>query len=330
MSENVFVTGRYSESIDLDPGENTFEFTSEGEDDIFIAKLDSNGDFVWGASVGGIRDDEGLSISVDPMGNVLTTGFFKRDFDFAVQVDFDPGPDEFNMSSEGVEDAFVLKLDNDGNFIWAGRMGGGSECIAQDVATDESGSVYITGNFVGGFNDFDPGDETLELDWQGANDAFLTKLDVDGNLVWATSLAGDFQERGFALDVAGGMVYSTGTFFGSTDFDPTEADFVLSSFEQEDIYVHKMNQITSNTFTPTRNDVLVYPNPTEGEVRIKGLEKIDNYAVYTLDGRILKEGTPLSVDASIDLSKLPFGLYLIYIESQGQRYRSKIMVSRIH
>lgn len=163
--ENVFVTGRYREEIDLDPGEGEFSFISEGEDDIFIAKLNVEGDFAWGASIGGIRDDEGLSVAIDPMGNVLTTGFFERDPDFDVPVDFDPGPEDFIMTSAGSKDAFVLKLDNDGNFVWAGRMGGVSECIGQEVDTDEFGNVYTTGQYVGDFNDFDPG--MKRLSWNG-------------------------------------------------------------------------------------------------------------------------------------------------------------------
>lgn len=324
--ENIFVTGRYREEIDLDPGEGEFGFISEGEDDIFIAKLNVDGDFAWGASIGGIRDDEGLSVAIDPMGNVLTTGFFERDPDFDVPVDFDPGPDDFIMTSAGSKDAFVLKLDNDGNFVWAGRMGGASECIGQEVDTDEFGNVYTAGHYVGGFNDFDPGEETLELEWQGGDDVFLSRWDESGNLVWATNLAGDFQERGLALEVEAGIVYSTGTFFGTTDFDPAEGEFLLSSVGSTDIYVHKMNQVL-NLIDRTVKDVLVvYPNPALDEVRIDGVEFIDHFTVYTTEGKKVMEGTSLSAQRTIDVSEFEAGMYLLLVEKQSETFISKFSV----
>src|SRR5919108_3604946 len=74
--------------------------------------------FGWAKRIGGTTNDIGYAITVDGNGNVYTTGFF-----YSI-VDFDPGAGAYNLTSAGLGDIFVSKLDSNGNLIWAKRMGG--------------------------------------------------------------------------------------------------------------------------------------------------------------------------------------------------------------
>ena len=115
---NAYSTGSYSSlsSSDFDPGPDVVNLPTAGNADIYIQKLDSNGNFLWANSLGTpIYIDEGVDIVTDDSGNVYITGVFSD------TMDFDPGPGTFEIvsNSPGHSDVFILKLDSSGNFVWA-------------------------------------------------------------------------------------------------------------------------------------------------------------------------------------------------------------------
>ena len=215
---NICTTGWFGSpfvdgTVDFDPGPGTHVLTA-AHIDVFISRLDDDGNFLWAARLGGSDYDAGTSVDVDQTGNVHTVGYFSG------TADFDPGPTTLNLTSAGLKDAFIWKLDSDGNFLWARSLGGSADDEALDVAVDAAGNVYTLGSF-SGTADFDPGPGTVSLTSAGETDIFLTKLDAAGVLVWAVRMGGlsyDTPER-MTLDAAGN-VYTVGWFQGTADFDP--------------------------------------------------------------------------------------------------------------
>lgn len=221
-SGNVHVTGSFSGTVDFDPRSSTSNLVSNGFEDIFILKLNGNGVFKWAKSLGGNVDDQGNSISVDDSGNVCVTGYFSN------SVDFDPSTSTFTLMSNGQGDIFVLKLDANGDFIWARSIGASDNDIGQSLSIDYEGYVYTTGNF-SGTADFDPSSSTFNLTSSGSSDVFIVKLGPGGNLIWAKSIGGTQSEssNGIYVDVSR-RVYVTGNFFGTADFNPGSASFNLT------------------------------------------------------------------------------------------------------
>ncbi|MDP6288444.1 MAG: SBBP repeat-containing protein, partial [Acidimicrobiales bacterium] len=105
-SGNVYTTGKFYGTVDFDPGAGTTNLTSNGGRDAFVSKLDSSGNYVWAKSFGDSGNDSGAWVAVDSSGNVYTTG------NFGVTVDFDPGAGTANLTSNGQQDGYVLKLDS--------------------------------------------------------------------------------------------------------------------------------------------------------------------------------------------------------------------------
>src|SRR5690606_9459529 len=134
--------------------------------DIFISKLDTNGNFLWAKSMGGVSGDYGSSITTDSSGHIYTTGAFTG------TADFDPGVDEFELTSTGGTDIFISKLDTNGNFLWAKSMGGASADNGNSITVDSAGYIYTTGDFQG-TADFDPGSGTSNLVSAGGTDIFI-------------------------------------------------------------------------------------------------------------------------------------------------------------
>ena len=232
-SGNVYTSGKFYGTVDFDPGAGTYNLTASN-DDIFISKLDAAGNFVWAKAFGGTGWDNSTSVALDASGNVYTTGRFEN------TVDFDPGAGTFNLTSAGTIDIFISKLDASGNFVWAKAMGGTDADIVHAMVLDDLGNIYTTGRFLN-TADFDPGAGIFNLT-AANNSTFISKLDASGNFVWAKILEGTthLESWNIALD-ASGNVYTTGLFWGTSDFDPGAGIFNLTSAGVEDIFISKLD-----------------------------------------------------------------------------------------
>ena len=231
---NVYITGFFQGTADFDPGAGTLNLTSAGVRDIFVCKLNASGNLVWAKQFAGTADEQAKAIALDAAGNVYTTGYFTG------TVDFDPGAGVSSLTTSGSNDIYVSKLDASGNFVWVKQMGGTSADIGYGIALDTSGNIYTTGNFTG-TADFDPGTGTSNLTSNGSSDMFISKLDASGNFVWAKQIGGTLQDFGNAIALdASGNVYTTGFFEDTADFDPGAGTSNLISFGAADIYVLKL------------------------------------------------------------------------------------------
>jgi hypothetical protein len=235
-SGNVHVTGVFVNTVDFDPGAGTANLTSAGGGDIFIAKYDASGNYVWANRVGGPNSDSGLGLAVDGSGNVHLTGFFTN------TVDFDPGAGTANLVSVGAGDIFIAKYDASGNYVWAKGVGGASgDDIGSGIGLDGNGNIYLTGYFQGTNLDFDPGAGTANLTSAGVFDIFIAKYEASGNYVWANRVGGTSADisYGLALDGSGNM-HITGYFEGANvDFDPGAGTANLVSVGAGDIFIAK-------------------------------------------------------------------------------------------
>ncbi len=222
---NIITTGWFHDSVDFDPGSGEHKLTSNGSIDTFVWKLDKDGNFVWACSAGGPDGDHGYDITTDRLGNIYVIGNFVD-----AAVDFDPSPGVFLLTAES-HDAFVWKLDKDGNMVWAGQIGGpGIDQGQGGIAVDKDFNVYVTGEITGPA-DLDPGPDIYNVTGFGGYDIFVCKLDINGNLIWGHVVGSQYNDVGYGIAVAcSGSVYVTGTFDGAVDFDPGPGQDVLSSF----------------------------------------------------------------------------------------------------
>jgi gliding motility-associated-like protein len=211
---NSYSTGYFSTSADI----NGQSLTVQGLTDIFVSKVNPSGFTEWSVSFGGNQSDRGLGISVDKTGKILVCGFYTGTIDFGNGT---------SITSNGGQDAFVLKLDEDGQVLWAkGGGSSGNSDRANAVAADSLGNVLITGQFSGDAN-FDSFNLNAS---DGTIDAFILKYDADGNELWAKQGTGESLERGMgiATDSEGG-IYTTGQFSGDISFDNAYDNNVLNA-----------------------------------------------------------------------------------------------------
>lgn len=233
---NVYVVGFYEGTVDFDPGAGVFDITSAGDRDVFIQKLNSDGDLIWVKSIGGGAEDRVWSITLDPSSNVYVGGNYEG------TCDFDPGVGVYPYTSTGFFDDYIVKLNPDGDFVWAVSFGGTSGDVFVELNVDSDGNVYSTGFFSVNM-DIEPGVEVTEFISSGSNDIFIQKLDTDGNFVWGKQIGAEEQERSFDMELDElNNIYTTGYFVGSTDFDPGAGAFNYTSAGSSDIFVQKLDE----------------------------------------------------------------------------------------
>ena len=190
--------------------------------------------FGWAVQAGGNSYTSGLALAVDRFGNVFTTGSFQG------TTDFDPGVSTFNLTYIASRDAYVLKLDSTGAFVWAAQFGGINLLEGVSLVVDSTGNVYVTG-FYSGIADFDPGPGVYNLNGGNSGALFIVKLDPAGNLMWAHSIGGSGGSKPFALEIdAAGNIYCTGHFSGTVDFDPGPGKFELSPKGNRAVFLLKL------------------------------------------------------------------------------------------
>ncbi len=232
---NVYTTGTYQGTVDFDPGVGVFDITSNGEQDVFIQKLNSDGEFIWAKSIGGAAEDRVFSVNVDVTENVYISGAFEG------TIDLDPNVGIFLMTSNGLFDGYIEKLDAEGNFNWGVQIGGTSQDRVTNSTLDEFGNIYSTGYFINTV-DFDPSDGILNLTSHGSRDLFVQKLDTDGNLIWAKHAGSTNGDQGNSIDLDGdNNIYTTGYYTLTMDFDPGVGIFSRTSLGETDVFIQKLN-----------------------------------------------------------------------------------------
>jgi len=240
---NVYVTGTLEGYyVDFDPGPGEALLNANNFSDIFIAKYDAAGNYLWAKLIGGGSTEEGAGIAVDADGNIYITAYLAG----SAPVDFDPGPGTALLTSptDAYEKGVVAKYTTDGNYVWAKII---DNSIPTAIALDGSGRPYITGYFYGTDVDFDPGPGSALLTSPGDYnyDVFIVGFNTDGTFNWAKGMGGTQNDYATGIAIgADGSIHITGYFDSAdADFDPTPGIATLASAGFNDIFVAKYNSI---------------------------------------------------------------------------------------
>jgi len=229
-----FITGNFSSSTcDFDPGAGTQNLTGDGTyNKGFVCKLDQSGGYTWAFSIGALGSEaKGNSITIDASSNVYVCGLFEA------TTDFDPSGNTFNMTAIG-KDAFVMKVDAFGAFVWAKQFEGSLDAEASSVSLGASDNVLVGGNFFGTM-DGNPGIPVSNATSAGIRDGFYCVLDNSGNFISWNSLGdtGEDKVKGIGGDLAGN-IYITGYFDGTVNFGAFPES---SNSGSSDVFVAKYN-----------------------------------------------------------------------------------------
>ena len=286
-SSNIYTLGNFEGVLDVDPGVGVDLRTSNGGSDLFLQKVDDQGSLVWAITMGGSFDDSGNGIATDLTGNVYICGAFVD------AVDMNPGIGTDIHTSNGTAlDAFIVKLSQSGEFLWAKSFGGVTwNDVATAISSDDSGNLLITGYFRSSV-DFNSGTGTDNHTSNGGDDVFITQLDSSGNYNWTRTFGGSGKDHPNSITTSPlGYVYTSGTFNGTVDFDPSGSNNDHQSTGASDVFVQKLdssgNFLWAKTFGSTIAD------------RANSVSADDNGNVYI--GGYFQLSADMNPDTGVDM-----------------------------
>ncbi|MGB0522471.1 MAG: RHS repeat-associated core domain-containing protein, partial [Flammeovirgaceae bacterium] len=169
---NVFVSGWFYNDITFD-GVNRIN-ASNWQSDVFLAKYDAQGNFLWAQTGGTIGVDYGFRMEVDAQGNAYIVGSYTAGANFSGQT--------LTTQVAGKRDAFVAKYDENGNLKWIKTHGSPNDDYLNAIAIDAQGNVYLGAHYA---NTVTVGNQVLTAPSGTTNDLLLIKYDTFGNLIWA-------------------------------------------------------------------------------------------------------------------------------------------------
>ena len=246
---NVFTVGTFTGTVDFNPGVGINSLTATGLKDAYISKLDATGKFLWVRSIGGDASAGDIvnanSVTTDLLGNVIIVGNFQG----IIDINTDAGSVNTLTSvgslpivgGAGSSDAFILKLNGTGSYMWSQDIGSAGGEFANAVVTDNLGNIYTAGSF-GSTVDFDASLVTNIVTSLGGSDIYILKLSSAGAFTFVKTMGGIGSEVGNAITLdGGGNIYTTGSFTLTADFDPSIGSALLTSNGNGDIFVSKLN-----------------------------------------------------------------------------------------
>lgn len=209
---NMYVAGWFRGSLSVQIGGTNEYFTStQGsgghKNSMLVGKLDSSGNWLWFRTTENATEAvESNSIAINSNDEIYVVGSFYTSPEF--------GP--FTLSTGGIENGFIVKLNSSGDWEWAKEIDCATQTIPYGVSTDTTGNAYITGKYNGNIVNID----TVYLSpVGGGQDIFVFMVDASGISQWAQGAGGTDKDIGNAISVDHlGNVYTIGIFGATADF----------------------------------------------------------------------------------------------------------------
>jgi hypothetical protein len=241
---NVIIVGSFQGTVNFGGG----VLMSAGQTDIYIAKLDTDGNHIWSQRFGDSNKQNAIYAHTDNSGSIFVTGWSLG------TVDFGSGP----LPYGGMYDTYLAKFDSGGNHLWSYGFGDSINQTGYCIAVESNGIVIFGGSF-GGTVDFGGGPLVGTADRM-----FLAKYDPDGSHIWSQCYgdSGEWQWPNSMTTDSFDNLIVTGMFQGVLDFGENH----LSSIESSDAFLVKFGntvvpaqlQSYSTAHTPTGIEIRWY------------------------------------------------------------------------
>jgi len=204
-NDGVIVYGEYTRQAVF----GSMNISTDGHNDVFVAKLELSGAWEWVSSAGGPYSDEAAAVDVDSLGNILIAGEFRGEATF--------GTHSLNSPEDMEYEAFFAKLTPEGEWIWSLMIDKApdTDLMVRDIVFDPKGDILIVGQF----------EEYLDLNITNltsfdGDDLFLASLSNNGEWQWGVAYGGNGWDNAdlIAIDDAAN-IYLGGNYYVSIQIE---------------------------------------------------------------------------------------------------------------
>jgi len=285
-----------------------------GSKNIFVAEVNSSGQFQWATQAGGNGSDDSYEVAMDGAENAYVGGYFHDTATFG----------GFTLISKGNDDAFIAKVNPAGNFVWVVQEGDTSGDRVYGISSDVNGNVVATGSF----------EETVSfggatLVSSGSKDVFIAAYDSSGNIQWALQGGGPGFDRGYGIvNDDPGNIYVAGIFEDTASFGGT----ILNGSGLRDLFLAKIElPVGIRKQEPGANQFRVYPVPAGDVLQVmnnSGFNEEGTFSLLDLAGKEVYSLRFQSETFTAVLSGLESGMYIYMIEYLNRVECGKIAKGR--
>lgn len=195
----------------------------KGLTDVWIVKADANGNKVWQKTIGGSKEEHGLSVISNPDGSFMGVGFTKSN-------------DGDMNENKGSADALLFKLDMNGNLLWLKTFGGTADDFASVIVRNSDGTFVISGSTRSNAN--------------GTTDSnfWIFKVDGNGNMIWQKTYGGSGEDQINCITASddGGYVLA-----GTTTSNDGDITGFHTGPGSSDVWVVKLDNMGNKVWTTT-------------------------------------------------------------------------------
>jgi len=223
-NKNIYVTGFFQNIVDFDSSQDTAALVASGSlaKEIFLAKYDSLGNFLWVKQMGSTGNDEGRKIHF-VNNKIYLAGVFEG------TVDFNPGSGTNNLTVTGTK-GFLAAFDINGNYLFAHSFVGEFNTIT----SGNGGQIYLSGSYTSSAPpDFDFGTATVNPTASSLATGFLAKYDSLLNYQWAV-LTGSNSKC--IVDSSGSIYLSGKTTIQNTRYYSSNATYTSIPIVASNLY----------------------------------------------------------------------------------------------
>jgi uncharacterized protein (DUF2249 family) len=251
---NIFLAGVFSDTLSFNPTSTSNPLIAKGSSDIYFAKYDNNGNFLWAHNIGTHKKSSVVQgTSIDNNGNLYVAGAFSDTTNFSTSAT------QQLLIADSIAN-FVAKYDNNGNYVWAFKLGDkNNNAVINSISADAAGNLAIAGELLGTV-DFDPSATVNNVTnpfWY--HNIFTAKYNTNGQYLWAFIIASRplyiLNQNSYANAVkidAVGNTYISGGLESVADFNPgpaadsldahgAKANFFLAKYDVNGNYIWAFN-----------------------------------------------------------------------------------------
>ncbi len=297
---NIYVTGYFRNT-------GTFgalpALSATGLDEMFAAKLDPNGTWLWAVKGGGPMNDAGLAVTADAGGTCFVTGYYDGSGTFGTA----------SLTSQGSQDIFISKYNANGVFQMAKSHGGWANDKGFGILIDLNGDIILAGEFEGTAT-FDL--NTIQV--LGISDFYVARCNaMNGNSDWVVKGGAEDEDKlyGMSKDAAND-IYITGYYRLNCEF--LALPTLAGPNGRNEVYIAKLTYPLSVEENAAGSQFTLFPNPANSQLNVNNTSGA-KWTCYVMDevGRVLLKEMFHSNDGSLNIEGLAPGIYFIEILTEG-------------
>lgn len=247
-NKNILITGNYTKSIDIHPGDSILLLNSNGLQNSYLLKVDSSFNYLYSIPIQSDLITVTRNVTVDKFNNFYLGGFFRN------TVTLKYANKDTTLSAPGnFSDVFIAKYSSDGVLQWVRQLKGDKDDDISGMVVSNEGTLLVTG-YCGGTIDLNPSNGQDLYTTKGVHDAYVVKLNTDGEYI-----------SGFILG-------SSGNTYGGYILPDVDNQFYLSgSFSQSMQLVNQKNQVITLSSKGESDGFLIKYDSTNKVVWTKSL-----------------------------------------------------------